>query len=459
MHFSSLVFSLEGIVALGVLIFAHELGHFLVAKATGITVEAFSLGFGPELAGFTAGGTRYKLSAFPLGGYVKPAGEFAQGAEPPKPGEFLSKPWWVRALVLFAGPAMNFALPVLMLFALYATVGKPLNLGPATVAKLMPGKAAQAAGVRLGDQIVEVDGQKVPSYDKLSAMIDSRSKAHPDRPLEITVLRKGSPLDLKVKAALDPSLGRYLIGVVVEPGPPPLKKVVQEVLVGTPAEKDGFLKGDEILSVDGKPLERGDQFAPLFAGSLHDPVPVEVLRHGARLKILAPKKQPIPKGMDAADIGLLGLQLDSESGLVYAHLGPWQAAEEATLENVGLAVGMVESIYSLVTGQVSFRESVGGPITIVRMADQQARSGLVTFLVFMSKISLMLCIMNLLPIPVLDGGTLVLCLFEGLRGKALPAQAQNVLQGIGIALLVALMGFALYNDIFNLAAHVARTAH
>jgi regulator of sigma E protease len=443
----NLISWIVALVAFGFLIFVHELGHFLVAKLSGIRVEVFSLGFGPMLAGFTAGGTLYKISAFPLGGYVKPAGENEEGRTH-QPDEFLSKSWWVRALMLAAGPGMNFVFPVLVLFVLYATVGKPFSLGPATVIAVMEGRPAAQAGMKPGDQFENVDGIPVKSYKELPVLVDGQARSHPGKPLRIGLKRDGRPLNLDILP--HPEGPHYRIGVQFGPGMPVLLKTVGRVLVGTPAERAGFQAGDEILSVDGKALADGSAFSPLFADSSQDPVPVEILRNGERRVLRTPRKQPLPPGVAQPElIGLLGLELKSESNTTYEKMSPWMAAKFSFLENVSLGGAMLEGIWSVLTGQVKVRESVGGPITILRMAHQEAESGPGDFINFIASISIMLCVMNLLPIPVLDGGTLLLCLVEGLRGRPLSMKAQVVLQNIGIALIVSLMLFAFYNDIAN----------
>jgi regulator of sigma E protease len=462
MGLNDLPLYLMAVAALGVLIFVHELGHFLVARLFGVKVEAFSLGFGRELVGLTRGDTRYKLCVFPLGGYVKLAGEYPEEGKPevaPAPDEFLAKPWWVRSLVLLAGPGMNFIFPVLLLFALYATVGKPLLFGPAQVQSVVAGKPAALAGVQVGDQVVRIHETAVANYDQMTDLVDRLAREQPGKALAFTLRRGKKLVTLPIAPLLDGSANCYRIGVTLEPGSAPMGRQVDKAWVGMPAEKAGFRPGDEILKVGGRPLDDGRDFPALFAAAKADPVAIEILREGRSLTLTAAKRQPLPEGMaKPEEVGLLGLELKSEASLVFRRVGIVSAAKLSVLENTMLAAGMVQGLWSLATGQLGFRESVGGPITIIRMARQQAESGLLQFLDFSAKISIMLCIMNLLPIPLLDGGTLLLALVEGARRKPLPLKAQGVLQYLGLGLIGALMVFAIGNDLVNLVTRALQNA-
>lgn len=451
-----LFYVLVAAAAFCLVIIVHELGHFAVAKLTGIRVETFSVGFGPRLASFERGGTRYQIAPILVGGYVKLAGESEEGRQH-KPDEMLSKPWYVRAALAFAGPAMNFVFPVLFLFVLYSTAGKPFNFGPAMVDSVRPGWPAQVSGVQVDDRIVKVDGQAVPNFEDLPKMTDSLARSHPGAPLKLGILRKGREITVEVLPRLDQDSGRYRLGLNFVPGPPSTRRIVQQVLVGTPAEKAGFRAGDEILSVEGKTLPDGLAFVPAFAASAADPVPVTLKRQDQVLTLDVPKKQPVPEGMGrSGEFGLLGLELQVESSLTYRKMGVAAAARTSVMENLLLGRLMIEGIASLVRGKVGFRESVGGPITMIRMAHQQAQSGMIHLINFMASISIMLCIMNFLPLPVLDGGVIFFCLVEGLRGKPLSDRAQVALQNVGIALLVSLMLFATYNDILSWIQHAMR---
>jgi regulator of sigma E protease len=304
-----------------------------------------------------------------------------------------------------------------------------------------------------------VDGQKVPSFQELAALVDGRSRAHPGQPLELSIRRSGAAQALTVLAELDPAAGKYRMGVGIGPGAPLTSRVVHQVLVGTPAEKAGFLSGDELLSVDGKPLADGTAFNGAFSESLSETVQVEVLRQGRPLVLAVPRRQPVPESMEGGVMGLLGLELQAESDLSFQKMGVLTAARVSFFESAYQALLMVDGLVSLVRGKLGLRESIGGPITMLRMAHQQAENGLIQLLNLMVSFSIMLCVMNLLPVPLLDGGSLVLCFLEGLRRKPLSLKAQSRLQYVGIGLLSALFLFATSNDLvnwFHQAVHSSR---
>jgi regulator of sigma E protease len=450
-----------GIVSMGAIIFVHELGHFSVCKLSGIRVETFSIGFGEPIVSFDRGGTRYQIGAIPLGGYVKPAGEFAEKEDQGgvhAPDEFLGKAWYIRAAVLVAGPAFNFIFPIVFLFGLYASFGIPFFIAPPQITEVSQDSAAMEAGLKVGDQILKVDGDWTFDVKALVKQIDDAARVHPSVETKLSILRAGKPMEIKVLSRLDHDVGRYRLGVSVESGPAPLRKRVDKVGAGTPAEKAGFLVGDEILSVGGNLLKQGTDFAGQFASASTDTsgmVTIEVARLGKTVIIKTLKKQPVPENFDPNVVGLVGLDLEINSDLSggadkrYEKVGVRQAAQYSFFENLFTAEAMVGGLWDLVRGKMALKESLGGPVAIVRMANQQAQNGFFALLQFMMRISLILGIMNLLPIPVLDGGTMMICIIEGLRGRPLSFKLQNVLQNVFGMLLISLMLFATYNDIVN----------
>jgi regulator of sigma E protease len=461
---------------LSLLVFIHELGHFIVAKLAGIRVEGFSLGFGPELFGYTYGDTRYAIRVFPVGGYVKPAGEFEEEEKTPepkagevpvavvetpaprvrKPDEFLAKPWYIRALLLVAGPAMNFVLAVAILFGVYATIGYPDTPGPAQVRALVEGKPAEKAGIKLQDVILKINGAPV-TFKQLPEVVNASSRQAPGKPLKITVRRGLLEKTILVTPVLDEAAQAYRIGVMFEAGPESLARQVERVLVNTPAEKAGFKAGDEIFKVEGRVLPSGGDFARVFGAAKGEIVSVELKRGAKVLTLKVPKKQPIPESWkDKADWGLLGLELRPEGTTTFEKIGVIKAAKVSLITNAAMAVAMLVVVRDLVTLKLRFRESIGGPISIVRMAKQQAEIGWLKFLEFICQLSVMLCVMNLLPIPILDGGTLVLCLVEGVRGKAVSFKVQQALQMVGLGLIALLMIASTSNDLANLFGNMLK---
>jgi regulator of sigma E protease len=445
----------EAIAFLSLLIFVHELGHFTLAKLQGMRVEAFSIGFGPPLIKLTRGGTDYQIAAFLLGGYVKLAGEIPESDDQivnPKPDEFMAKPWWRRALVVAAGPVTNLLFPVLALFLVYASIGRSYPWGPPQVEAVVSPSGAADAGMLPADLIIRVNGQQVTNTRLLANMVDKLSRQTPDRPLTVDLLRAGKPVELKVKTTLHGD--KYLMGVQVSPSPPPFSTTVDSAQVLSPAENAGFKKGDVVVSVGGEPLKDGFQFASLFAKAPMDPVEILVTRAGAPLLLKAAKKQPVPDGFaDPELLGLIGLDFTPApaDGVTDKRdlLSPGKALQAAFEDTVFSATAIVMGLRDALTGRLKAREALGGPIAIMRMASQQADKGWEPLLQLMCNISLTLGLMNLLPVPVLDGGTFLFCLIEGVRGKPLKLKAQAVLQNIGIALLMTLFAFTMVNDVMR----------
>jgi regulator of sigma E protease len=443
---------------LGLVITVHELGHFIVARWTGMRVEIFSLGFGPPLLQFRHGDTVYQIAAVPLGGFVKPAGEDPKSDEDiarAKPDEFMGRPWWARALVLLAGPAMNLLFPVLALFLLYVTLGRSYPWGPPRVEAVSQDSGAYAGGIRPGDLIVRINGQQVHNIKLLPDLVDRLSRVDRTQPLTVEVLRERKPLTLKVKTRLNEKLGKYLMGVSVQPSPPPYSNIVATVGVLSPAEKAGFKAGDVVESVDGRPVLDGFKFSELFAEAERDPVPVVVRRPGqGTLTLWAAKRQPVPEFFDPRLVGLVGLDFvpaDSDQAQRREKLSVGGSLKAAVFDTAAATAGIVLSFAEFIKGRLSVRESLGGPVAILRMAAQQADKGWEDLLQLMLQISLTLGIMNLLPIPLLDGGTFVFCLVEGLRGRPLKLKTQVFFQNMGLAVIGSLFIFITVNDLLRLA--------
>ena len=450
--FETLFNVFSALAGLSLVVVVHEFGHFIVAKWTGMAVETFSIGFGKPLWKKEYKGTVFQFCPILLGGYVKPKGEFEEkeGKTPEErdPDEFLAKPWYARAAVLIAGPIMNFIFPLIMLFLIYSIVGK--QEGPPQISEVIQGRPAAQAGVLPGDYILAVDGIQTPSFTLLSELVDRQARSHQGKPLSVTLLRDGKVLKKEVAAQLNADYG-----VKVNPGVVGYSSIVKYASVGTPAEKVGFQPGDRILSVGGQALEKGYEFNKLFARAKEDPVLIKVERKGAELMLAAPKKSPLPEDLyDAETMGLIGLVFDLEQGdgpdaakAQYKPLSFRSAAVHSFYDNLEQGMNMVYGIYLIASGQLGLKENLGGPVMIMRMATQKAESGFIDWIKFMCMISLILGIMNLLPIPMLDGGTFMFCVLEGLRGKPLPQKLQLGFQNVGAFLLIGLMIFITFNDI------------
>jgi regulator of sigma E protease len=455
---------------LGLVIMAHEFGHFIVARWQGMRVETFSVGFGPALVKVEFGGTTYQVAPILVGGYMKPAGENPESDEEianAKPDEFNGRPWWSRALVALAGPLTNLVFPVVALFLVYACVGRLDPQGPPLVQTVFAKSGAQAAGILPGDLVIRLNGEQVNGMSQLAALVDKQSRLDLGRALTVDLLRKGKPLRLQVRTTLSvtphprwafwlPDSGKYLMGVGVEASPPPFTTTLSAPEVMTPAEKAGFKAGDVVLSVDGAPLRDGYAFSALFAHAAHDPVPIVVDRQGSRLTLSAAKKQPLPDEFDPALVGLLGLDFepaDLNEAQRREPLALVPALEYAAVDTLSLGLIVVVSVKEMIFGHISARDSLGGPVAILRMASQQAQRGWDNLVELMCSISIMLGLMNLLPIPILDGSTLLFCVVEAVRGRPLRLKTQVVLQNIGLTLIGSLFALTFVNDLLRWAGH------
>jgi regulator of sigma E protease len=426
------------VIVLGILVFAHEAGHFAAAKLAGIRVLRFSFGFGKVLLKVTWRGTEYALSLLPLGGYVKMAGGDERDREG-APDEFLSKPPWVRMLVAFAGPAMNFVLAV-ALFAVVAKAGYTLYTFPNRVGGVMDtltvdGKRvpspAKSAGFKEGDVIAAVDGQPTTYWFDLQRIV----AANADRRLVFDVRRGGRELTLRAKPALEAETGRGLVGLM-----PYQNTDVFVVAEDTAAAAAGVKRGDRVSSLEGRPVATFNELL-----SRADELPAGRYRVG-----FATPSGPVDVAVDYAGGGAeeFAEKLGVACGLLEVKrseswLGALPAGWARTREVV---VGTARGMALVFKGRVKVTKALGGPITIARYAGETARAGFVPYVEYIAFLSVMLGMLNLLPIPVLDGGHIIIGAFETARRKDLSARARELINAVGFALLVGIVALALIAD-------------
>ncbi len=347
------------LLVLSVVVFVHEFGHYWVARRNGVRVEVFSIGFGPELFGWNdRAGTRWKFSLVPLGGYVRMKGDEevtssrADAAKAGDPDAFPAKSVWQRMAIVAAGPLANFLFAIVVLSALFSTVGRPYT--PAEVGEVLPGSPAAQAGLAPGDRIVAVDGEPVESFEELQLIVQD----HPGEPLRFTIERQSRRLEVTVVPEL---------------------RVVQ------------------------------DQF-------------------GTRR------------------IGMIGV---SRQGIEFRRSNPLLAPYDATVETLRIVGGTLRALGQMVVGSRG-TEEIGGPLRIAQMSGEIAHQGLLPALWFTAILSINLGLINLFPIPMLDGGHLLLYTIEAVRGRPLSDRSQEIAFRFGLALVLTLMLFATWNDLVNL---------
>lgn len=334
---------LAAIVLFGVLITVHELGHFLAAKGTGMLVTEFSIGFGPKLFQKKVGETLYSLRLCPLGGYNRIAG--MEPGEAVTPRGFNGRPLWARMLVILAGPFMNFLLPFLLFFGIFAVSGMTLPVNKPVVGSLMEGYPGAAAGLQAGDRLVSINGRKLEKWNDINSLVQENGP----KPGKVVIRRNGREMTLTLQPRFDGESKRFLIGVR-----PPLE---------------------------------------------------------------------------------------------HRHLSLWESLKTAGLAVGKTTVAMVDGLRKMITGKV--RADIAGPIGVAHMAGDVAAQGAVPYLEFMAFLSLNLAVLNLVPIPALDGGQFLVLVVEGLLGHALAPKAKEIIQMIGVACIVALTIFATMHDLLQ----------
>ncbi len=443
------------IVVLGVLIFIHEAGHFIAAKLAGIHVHRFSLGLGTPIKAlsFERGGTEYAVSWIPLGGYVKMAtaeeevtSSALEGDAPvvevPKEMYFESKPVWVRMVVILAGVTMNALFAWAVYSFLFAKNGIAFN--PTTTVGVISHEGIPDGGealgtLEVGDSIVAVGDRAVESWDDIQQHIQFEAA-------DSVVIHVAGKAPVVLNIHPDALLERRNAAFVLGPFQP---AAVGAVLPGTPADSAGFMPGDTILGIDGVATPQWWDLVDIVSQSPGQVLELTVTRAGDTLLLSAAPAPAVDSGPDGEAVtrGLLGIgvaqTIERRPVSVVAALreGAGQTADNGTL--------VFRSVRGLLTARVASSE-LGGPILIGQLAGETARAGLDTFLAFMALISINLAILNLLPIPVLDGGQFLFLVAEGVLRRPLSLKLRERLTAVGLVLIMMLMGLAFWNDLSRL---------
>jgi regulator of sigma E protease len=419
------------VFVLGVLIFVHELGHFLMARRIGVRVLTFSLGFGPKLLSFRRGDTEYCVSAIPLGGYVKMAGENPEDARTGAHDEFLSKTKWQRFQVLIMGPVMNLVLAVVVL-AVVLYQGAPVAAfqdQPVVVGGFKPGAVAPAAGLQIGDRIVMVNGEPVPTWEDFTMAILSKA----GRTVSLAIERNGETLEKQVVPASVDKFGSGDIGVQ-----PHFRPQVIETSVGEPAQEAGLKPGDVILAVGAERPVTRDRIIEFIRASEKKPLVFEIERDGQTQHVTV-----TPRRTD--DTVRIGAQIYPFE-LRTVKPGVLEAIKMSVERNWEMARLIFKTLIGLFTRETSVKQLMG-PVAIADLSGAAAEQGWLQLFSLMAMISLNLGLLNLMPIPVLDGGHIAILALEGLSRRDFSMKVKEKMLLAGFVLLLMLMVTVIYNDL------------
>ncbi len=412
---------------LGVLIFVHELGHYLMAKRIGIRVLTFSLGFGPKIVGFRRGGTDYCISAIPLGGYVKMAGETPEEPRRGDPEEFLSRSKWERFQVLIMGPVMNIALAIVLTWVVLvngAEVPAFQDEAP-VVGAVAAGSPAADAGILPNDRIAANARRPVQTWEDVYIQVGSR----PNRELPILLVRDGHHIEVTAKTT---SEGKFDVG---ELGAlPKTHPIVREVTPGSPAEQAGVQRGDMVLAVNGQAISFAENLTKAIAAHANTPITLSIRRAG----------KPMDLRVTPGRNGRIGVGIDNEMKIIKP--GPFGALRMSVAKNWQFGGLIYQTIGGLLTRETSPKQLMG-PVAIAQLSGQYAELGWLPYLLLMASISLNLGLLNLLPIPVLDGGHIFIMALEGVARRDFSAKVKEKMLLAGFVILMMLMVTVIYNDL------------
>jgi regulator of sigma E protease len=479
-------------LVLGVMILVHEWGHFIAARIFGVRVDVFSIGFGPRLFGWKRGATDYRVSALPLGGYVRMAGqdpteidsadrdwahmrsgEQAKTQEKPglsvrseaagvseitfktaemrgvdqllrrgtgAPDELVSKPRWQRAIISFAGPFVNLIFPILLLTVYFVAVGIPYPAyqdKPVQVAAVPANSPAAAAGLHSGDKVVAIDGQENPNWEQVEKVL---AKLAPNSKLSMEVEDANTLRSLTIpvdqKGLEQPE---QLLGFA------PIRPVLEDVAPGLPAQRAGLKENDLIAAVDGQKIQWWGEFTERIRGSNGKPVALDVDRKGQLLHmVVTPQAATNERGETVYQIGV---QVHEDTA--YKRVAFPEGARYAALVTVEKIKETASIVGKLFSGRVSLKQ-LQGPVGISRAAGQAARKGPLAIISLMVLISVNLGILNLLPIPILDGGHILLLGIEGILRRDMSLAFKERFVQVGLVFLLVVFAIVMYNDVVRL---------
>ncbi|NIP45851.1 MAG: RIP metalloprotease RseP [Gammaproteobacteria bacterium] len=439
------------VVAIGVLVTVHEFGHFWVARRAGVKVLRFSVGFGRPLWRRRAGAdqTEYVIAAIPLGGYVKMLDENeGEVAEHERHRAFNRQPLGKRVAVVVAGPLFNFLFAIVAYWLMFI-----IGIGglKSVIGEVAPGGVAAAAGLEAGQRIVSVDERETRTWQSVvEAIIGATLK---EGPLALEVDAPGAAqrsvaLDLQGMGVDEFTQGRLFDALGLTPRRPVVPPVIGEVEAGGPADRGGLRRGDRVLALDGTSLGSWREFVTFIRAHPEQSVEIQVERAGARITLVV---LPASVSADGESYGRIGAGVappedDFSDYYATVRYAPWTAFAKAIAKTWDMSILTLRMLWKMVTLQISVKH-LSGPISIAQYAGISADVGIASYIGFLAIVSISLGILNLLPIPILDGGHLLYYLIESILGRPVSEEAQFFGQRLGIAMLVGLMGLAFYNDL------------
>jgi len=419
------------LVLIGVMILIHELGHYWAARFFDVRVDAFSFGFGPRLFGFKKGETDFRFCAILFGGYVKMAGQEPGDENANDPRAFLAKPRWQRMIISFAGPFMNIVLAVGLLAVVFMVHYEKLpNKPDPVIGYVLPDGAAAKAGLREGDQIVQIDNKADPTWEDIAIIGGAKAGF----PLDVWYVRDGQRNHVVLTPVKDKTTGGGLVGWAESS-----EIEIASVEPDEVAQKAGIQAGDILVSVNGQPIRSSPKLPDTINATAGKPVDIVIKRNGQLhdLTVTPVKKKD-------ADGWKIGVAIQSKR--IITKLPLPEALSESVQENVKDATLIYRLLKGIITHQMS-SGSVMGPIGIAQVSGEAARAGVVPFVGLMSAVSLNLAVFNLLPIPILDGGVILMLLIEMFMRRDLSLKVKEAVFKVGFVFLMAVVAFVIYNDI------------
>jgi regulator of sigma E protease len=429
---SNAQYLLAFLIVFTVIVFAHEFGHFIMGRLMGIRIEVFSFGMGKRLFGIKRGHTDYRVSLLPVGGYVKFLGEgLFEKDRPLEPDDFMAKNRWQRFLVIAAGAVMNILLAVILMAGVnMAGVRIPIYQDQKPVIGwIEPGSPAEKADLRPEDGLLRINGRRVRTWMDVELAVSTQ----PDKLLRLDIVRDGRPMTVDLRTG---KKTRYDMGYAGFFGK--ILTQVVSVVPGSPAEKGGLKPGDVVLQINGRPVYYYS-FVQVLEANPEKPLALEVRRSGQTVPLtVTPRRE--------GKVGKIGVLQTAESEM--KKFGFFPAFGQSVKDNLRLTTLVLRFIKGLFTGEVSTRQ-VGGPLEIARISGETMRMGFLALVSWIALFSLQLGIINLVPIPVLDGGQLFVLILEGIFRRDFGPKLRRIWLQVGFVIFVFLIGFIILNDIMN----------